>query len=76
LVSFRASDLAWARRLVLGLGSEVSVVSPPQLVAAVRQEARAALAIYEDGGPPLGWGSRPTDGPMPPGQRGAGQEVG
>jgi proteasome accessory factor C len=46
LVSLRASDLAWARRLVLGLGPEVSVVSPPELVDAVRNEARAALDAY------------------------------
>jgi proteasome accessory factor C len=46
VVSLRASDLAWARRLVLGLGSEVAVVSPPELVQAVRNEARAALDAY------------------------------
>lgn len=46
LVSLRASDLAWARRLVLGLGTEVAVVSPPELVEAVRTESRAALAAY------------------------------
>jgi proteasome accessory factor C len=50
LVSLRASDLAWARRLVLGLGSDVTVVSPPELVAAVRREAHAALAAYRPGG--------------------------
>jgi proteasome accessory factor C len=48
LVSLRASDLAWARRLVLGLGPEVTVVSPPALLEAVRAEARAALQAYED----------------------------
>ena len=46
LVSLRASDLTWARRLVLGLGPEVTVVAPPDLVAAVRAEARDALAAY------------------------------
>ena len=46
LVSLRASDLRWARRLVLGLGPEVTVVAPPELVAAVSDEARAALARY------------------------------
>jgi proteasome accessory factor C len=46
LVSLRASDLSWARRLVLGLGSEVKVVSPPELMEAVRSEARAALRSY------------------------------
>jgi proteasome accessory factor C len=47
VVSLRASDLRWARRLVLGLGPEVSVVGPPELAAAVGTEARAALAAYE-----------------------------
>ncbi len=46
LVSLRAVDLAWARRLVLGLGPEVSVVAPAELAAEVRREARAALAAY------------------------------
>ena len=46
LVSLRASDLAWARRLVLGLGTEVTVVAPAELVEAVRSEARSALAAY------------------------------
>jgi proteasome accessory factor C len=47
LVSLRASDLAWARRVVLGLGSEVTVVGPPELAEAVRAEAAAALAAYD-----------------------------
>ncbi len=47
LVSLRASDLAWARRLVLGLGPEVTVVGPAELAEAVGAEARAALAAYE-----------------------------
>jgi proteasome accessory factor C len=47
LVALRASDLAWARRLVLGLGPEVTVVGPPELAAAVGGEARAALSAYE-----------------------------
>ena len=46
LVSLRAADLGWARRLVLGLGPEVSVVGPPELAEAVREEARVALAAY------------------------------
>ena len=46
LVSLRAGDLGWARRLVLGLGPEVSVVGPPELAEAVREEARVALAAY------------------------------
>jgi proteasome accessory factor C len=45
-VSLRATDLDWARRLVMGLGAEVSVLSPPQLCEAVGAEARNALAAY------------------------------
>jgi len=45
-VSLRAADLGWARRLVLGLGGHVTVVSPPELVAVVGGEARAALDGY------------------------------
>jgi proteasome accessory factor C len=48
LVSLRASDLSWARRLVLGLGPEVTVVGPPELTEAVGAEARTALAAYEE----------------------------
>ena len=46
LVALRASDLAWARRLVLGLGPRVTVVAPAALVDAVHQEAHAALDAY------------------------------
>jgi proteasome accessory factor C len=45
-VTLRVSDLAWARRLVLGLGSNVTVVDPPELVQAVRDETNRALAAY------------------------------
>jgi proteasome accessory factor C len=51
LVSLRASDLVWARRLVLSLGPGVSVVSPVALADAVRDEARAALALYGEDSP-------------------------
>lgn len=46
LVSLRVSDLAWARRLVLGLGPDVTVVAPPALVDEVRTAAFAALDAY------------------------------
>jgi proteasome accessory factor C len=46
LVSLRATDLAWARRLVMGLGPEVTVVAPAQLVESVPDQARIALAAY------------------------------
>jgi proteasome accessory factor C len=45
-VSLRATDLDWARRLVMGLGAEVSVLAPPELCDAVGAEARNALAAY------------------------------
>jgi proteasome accessory factor C len=46
-VTLRASDLAWARRLVLGLGSHVVVLDPPELADAVRDETKRALAAYD-----------------------------
>ena len=46
LVSLRMTDLAWARRLVLGLGPDVTVVAPPALVEEVRSAASAALDAY------------------------------
>jgi proteasome accessory factor C len=46
LVSLRATDLAWARRLVMSLGPEVTVVAPAQLVESVPDQARIALAAY------------------------------
>lgn len=46
LVSLRVTDLAWARRFVLGLGPDATVVSPPDLVEQVRAQAAAALDQY------------------------------
>ncbi len=46
LVSLRASDLDWARRMVLGLGPGVTVIAPQALVESVRVEAGQALAAY------------------------------
>ena len=45
-VTLRVSDLAWARRLVLGLGSTVVVLDPPELADAVREETNRALDAY------------------------------
>ncbi|MFI5915293.1 helix-turn-helix transcriptional regulator [Dactylosporangium sp. NPDC051541] len=45
-VALRASDLDWARRLVMSLGAEVTVVAPAALAEAVVAEANAALAAY------------------------------
>jgi proteasome accessory factor C len=46
LVSLRVADLDWARRFVLGLGPDAVAISPPDLVAAVRDHAAAALHTY------------------------------
>jgi proteasome accessory factor C len=46
LVTMRVTDLDWARRLILGLGPEVTVVSPPELITGIREQAAAALAAY------------------------------
>ncbi len=43
-VRMRYADQDWMVRLVLGLGSDVAVREPPELAAAVRERARAALA--------------------------------
>lgn len=59
LVSLRVSDLAWARRFVLGLGPDVTVVSPAELVEQVRAEATAALDAYAT---PVSVGDRPGAG--------------
>jgi proteasome accessory factor C len=47
LVTMRARDLDWAKRLILGLGTDAEAVSPPELRAAVLADAKAALAAYE-----------------------------
>ena len=39
----RYADEAWMVRLLLGLGSEVTVQEPPELAAALRRRAAAAL---------------------------------
>jgi proteasome accessory factor C len=46
LVSLRVSDLGWARRFVLGLGPDALAIAPPELVAAVRDQATTALQAY------------------------------
>jgi proteasome accessory factor C len=46
VVTMRVTDLAWGRRFVLGLGPDVTVLGPPELVTAVRAQAAAALAAY------------------------------
>ncbi|MFI7608457.1 helix-turn-helix transcriptional regulator [Micromonospora sp. NPDC049366] len=46
LVSLRVTDLNWARRFVLGLGPDVTVVAPVELAEQVRATATAALDAY------------------------------
>ncbi|MFC0004483.1 helix-turn-helix transcriptional regulator [Micromonospora siamensis] len=46
VVSLRVTDLGWARRFVLGLGPDVTVVAPAELAEQVRAQATAALAAY------------------------------
>lgn len=45
-VELRASDLSWARRLVMGLGADAEVVAPLELAQRIRVEAAEALAAY------------------------------
>lgn len=47
-VALRASDLGWARRLVLGLGPDAEVIAPAELRDAIGVDARSALAAYRD----------------------------
>jgi proteasome accessory factor C len=42
----RTPDTGWIRRLALRLGEEGRVISPPELVAEIRDAATAALANY------------------------------
>ena len=45
-VALRTPDTGWVRRLAMRLGEDGRVVSPPSLVAEVREAAAAALANY------------------------------
>jgi proteasome accessory factor C len=45
-VSLRVSDLGWAQRLLLGLGPDVTVLGPPELLGTIRDQAAAALDQY------------------------------
>ena len=45
-VVLRTPDTGWVRRLALRLGEDGRVISPPGLVAEVRDAAAAALANY------------------------------
>lgn len=46
-VTMRFATLDWMARLVLGFGSGLTVLGPPDLVRAVQERANAALAAYD-----------------------------
>ncbi|MGK8512801.1 helix-turn-helix transcriptional regulator [Nocardia asiatica] len=48
--TMRFATLDWMARLLLGFGSGVTVLGPPELVAAVRERSNAALAAYVEAG--------------------------
>ncbi|WP_280237017.1 helix-turn-helix transcriptional regulator [Nocardia cyriacigeorgica] len=48
--TMRFATLDWMARLLLGFGSGVTVLGPPELVAAVRERSNAALAAYDEAG--------------------------
>lgn len=50
-VVLSAADLGWLRRLVLGLGADMTVVEPAELADDVRDAARRTLAAYDTLGP-------------------------
>jgi len=45
-VTMRVTDLGWAQRLLIGLGPDVTVVGPPELVERIRAQAATALDQY------------------------------
>jgi proteasome accessory factor C len=47
VVSLRARDTAWVRRLALRLGEQAQVLAPAALADEVRADARRALAAYD-----------------------------
>ncbi|GAA2715232.1 helix-turn-helix transcriptional regulator [Actinoplanes palleronii] len=46
LVTMRVTDLGWAQRFLVGLGRDVTVTGPPELVEQIRAAAHAALGQY------------------------------
>jgi proteasome accessory factor C len=46
LVTMRVTDLGWAQRLLIGVGPDVTVVGPPELVERIRAQAATALDQY------------------------------
>lgn len=43
-----AKSIWWARRLLLGYGSQVRALAPPELVQAMREETRAMSRLYDE----------------------------
>jgi proteasome accessory factor C len=46
LVTMRVTDLGWAQRFLAGVGPEVTVLGPPELVERIRAQAATALDQY------------------------------
>jgi proteasome accessory factor C len=46
VVTMRVTDLGWAQRLLLGMGPDVTVLGPPELIDRIRAQATAALDQY------------------------------
>jgi proteasome accessory factor C len=46
IVTMRVTDLGWAQRLLLGMGPDVTVLGPPELLLRIRDQATAALDQY------------------------------
>ena len=56
VVTMRVTDLGWAQRLLIGVGPDVTVVGPPELVERIRAQAVTALDQYA--APPRAVGAR------------------
>ena len=46
LVTMRVTDLGWAQRFLAGLGRDVTVLGPPELLERIRAQATTALDQY------------------------------
>ncbi len=50
VVTMRVTDLGWAQRLLLGLGPDVTVIGPRELLDRIHEQATAALDQYSTPG--------------------------
>lgn len=48
LITLRSAEMTWVRRLVAGLGGAAQVLAPAELSDQIVEEARLALAAYDD----------------------------